>query len=29
MQALRDDGLVYAIPQRGTYVTPEDQRSGK
>jgi GntR family transcriptional regulator len=26
VQALRDDGLVVTIPQRGTYVVPKDQR---
>lgn len=25
---LRDQGLVYTVPQRGTYVTPPDQRPG-
>jgi GntR family transcriptional regulator len=26
VQVLREEGLVQTIPQRGTYVLPEDQR---
>ncbi|MEV0616212.1 winged helix-turn-helix domain-containing protein [Nonomuraea sp. NPDC050404] len=25
IEALRDEGLVYTLPQRGTYVSPRDQ----
>jgi DNA-binding GntR family transcriptional regulator len=28
VQVLRDEGLVVTVPQRGTYVIPEDQRPG-
>ena len=27
VQHLRDQGLVYTVPQRGTYVTPPEDRS--
>ena len=26
IEALRDEGLVYTVPQRGTYVTPGTER---
>ena len=28
IQVLRDEGLVVTVPQRGTYVVPEDERPG-
>jgi GntR family transcriptional regulator len=28
VQVLRDEGLAVTVPQRGTYVVPEDQRPG-
>jgi GntR family transcriptional regulator len=29
VEALRDEGLVETIPQRGTYVLPEERRAGR
>jgi GntR family transcriptional regulator len=29
VEALRDEGLVETIPQRGTYVLPKERRAGK
>ena len=29
VEALRDEGLVETIPQRGTYVLPEERRARK